>query len=117
MGFDIHITRAAHWCRSAGFEISSKEWTDFIAATSWLTFDESNGPFAAVWTSHPDPQVTAWFDWYDGNVYTTNPDAHLVEKMREIASALNAHLQDDDGKSVEEPSSDRLSWVAESRSL
>ena len=58
MGFDIHITRAAHWCRSAGFEISSKEWTDFIAATSWLTFDAARRkkrPPNALGVAHRPP--------------------------------------------------------------
>jgi hypothetical protein len=43
---------------------------------------------------HPD----LWLDWFQGNISTKNPEAALIDKMMQIADALGAHLQGDDGE-------------------
>lgn len=51
----------------------------------------------ARWTgkcAYPDP----WLDWFQGNVYTKNPDEALILKMVRIAKELNGQVQGDDGE-------------------
>ena len=44
---------------------------------------------------------TAWLDWSDGQIYTKNPDAPLIEKVFAIARQFGATVQGDDGEVYE----------------
>jgi len=98
MGYDVHITRATDWMENSTSEIAADEWQAHVAADPQLVADTPNGPNAALWSAHPEGRPDAWLDWSKGNIYTTNPDSALIEKMRAIAVDLNAHVQGDDGK-------------------
>jgi hypothetical protein len=97
VGFDVHITRADEWSRNENQEILADEWLAFVDADPELTRDPENGAYAAAWVdkaNFPD----AWLDWFEGNIYTTNPDPATVEKMLQISAHFQAHVQGDDGK-------------------
>lgn len=67
-----------------GFDMSSRTRT-------------CNGDYFALWSGKsecPDP----WFDWFEGNIYTKNPDDPLIDKAVEIAKNLDARVQGDDGE-------------------
>lgn len=92
MGYDLHITRAVDWSTNRGLEISTDEWLAVIDADPELTTDPANGPFAASFGGD------RWFDWYEGNVFTTDPDHATVQKMFGIADRLSGAIQGDDGE-------------------
>ena len=94
MGYDVHITRSTNWSENQGQEISSQEWMALVAADSELTLDPSNGPFAVRWS-------TTWFDWFEGNVFTCDPEQVTVGKMIELAGRLEAVVQGDNGEFYE----------------
>lgn len=96
MGYDLHVTRATDWSANVGREISVEEWIALVEADPELKPDPEHGPYAVSW-EHPRRQGSGWFDWSDGNVYTTDPDRATVRKMLTIAERLIALVQGDDG--------------------
>ena len=100
MGYDLHITRAANWGENHGLEISAEEWLAIVSEDPELRPDLSNGPFAAAWNS-PDSEQVGWFDWYEGTVFTTDPDGPIVGKMVSLARLLAGKVQGDDGEAYE----------------
>ncbi len=100
MGYDLHITRAADWSENLGLEITAEEWLTIVREDPELRPDASNGSYAAEWGS-ADSEHTGWFDWYEGTVYTTDPDGPTVGKMVSLAGFLNGKVQGDDGEVYE----------------
>lgn len=98
MGYDLRVTRAIDWTANEGFEVSASEWLALVEADPELTADPANGPFAVRY------QATRWFDWYEGNVFTTDPDRTTVTKMLRIAQRLCAAIQGDNGESYDSAS-------------
>jgi hypothetical protein len=104
VGYDLHITRRKNWSE-AGNDITAEEWLAYVAKDPELSLFPENGPHFALWSGkskHADP----WLDWFNGNVYTKNPDEALIDKMLAIARSLNAQVQGDDGeiyRSAQEP--------------
>jgi len=94
MGYDLRITRSTDWTSNAGHEIDSSEWLALVRDDAELTPDPSNGPYAVRWTS-------TWFDWFEGNVFTTDPDRATVAKLLQIAGMLDGVVQGDDGEFYE----------------
>jgi hypothetical protein len=92
MGYDLRITRAIDWTANRGVEISTPEWMAVVAADPELSVDPDNGPFAAKFGTN------GWFDWFEGNVFTTDPDHATVKKMLGIAHQLSATVQGDNGE-------------------
>ena len=97
MGYDIHVTRAIDWKENRGNKISKSEWLALVEQDSELSLDPENGEYAVVWTGGESPPQ-AWFDWYEGNIYTTNPPEAVLAKAIQLAAFLDAHVQGDDGK-------------------
>jgi len=96
MGYDLHITRRKDWSLS-GNDIASAEWLAYVAQDPELSLWPENGPYMARWNgkcAYPDP----WLDWFQGNVYTKNPDEPLILKMMRIAKELRGQVQGDDGE-------------------
>lgn len=96
MGYDLHITRRKDWS-ATGNDITAPEWSAYVKTDPELSLWPQNGPLMARWSgksAHADP----WLDWFQGNIYTKNPDAALIDKMVQIARALNAQVQGDDGE-------------------
>jgi len=95
MGYDLRITRAIDWTANEGFEVSASEWLALVEADPELTPDPAHGPFAVRY------QSAYWFDWYEGNVFTTDPDRTTFIKMLCIARRLCADVQGDNGESYD----------------
>ncbi len=95
MGYDLRITRAIDWRANLGHEIGSREWMTLVAGDAELTVDPKNGPFAVRYRDG------AWFDWFEGNVFTTDPDRPTVAKMLLLAHQLDAIVLGDEGEVYE----------------
>jgi hypothetical protein len=111
VGYDLHIHRAAEdWMDAADNPITLDEWSDFVARAPDFRMDnfaeaetedgevlrlEEGG--IAVWTGHPASD-TAWFSYSDGMIVVKNPDEPLRRRMFEVAVALGARVQGDDGE-------------------
>jgi hypothetical protein len=96
MGVELHITRAEFWADNESAEISSAEWLNYVASDAELSLADGNGQFYAVWnglSKYDEP----WLNWFNGNVSTKWPDTALFEKMLQVAGALGAKVQDDEG--------------------
>jgi hypothetical protein len=97
MGYDLHITRAIDWTDNTGLEITPEEWLRTAKADAELDSDPGHGPYAVRY------RAKAWFDWFEGNVFTTDPDRPTVAKMLAIARSLDGIVQGDDGEIYENP--------------
>ncbi|MCB9879102.1 MAG: hypothetical protein H6835_16015 [Planctomycetes bacterium] len=98
MGYDLHITRSMDWADNRGHEISIEEWLAVVRQDSELDPDPANGPYSVRFG-----RGARWFDWSDGNVFTTDPDHASVAKMLDLAQLLVATVQGDDGEFYESP--------------
>jgi len=97
VGYDLHITRAKSWSDSAAHQIAPEEWLTYVEKDTELALSFDDGPYFAKWkgkSEYPAP----WLDWSNGNIYTKNPDAALIDKMVAIARELQASVQGDDGE-------------------
>ena len=97
MGYNLHITRAKFHVENEGHWITAEEWLRFVDDDPELRLAGYNGDYFALWSGkseYPDP----WFDWFEGNIYTKNPDDALIDKMVEMAKKLDAKVQGDDGE-------------------
>ena len=92
MGYDLRITRAVDWTANQGLEITVEEWQAIVARDPDLISDPSYGPLAVRYGTG------RWFDWFEGNVFTTDPDHATVQKMLGIAQQLSGAIQGDDGE-------------------
>jgi hypothetical protein len=99
MGYDLHITRRKQWF-SKGKQITSDEWMMYAQHDRELRLQAEKGPYFFVWSGRSTPDCP-WLDWSEGNIYSKNPDAALVEKMVAIAGQLGAQVQGDDGEIYE----------------
>ena len=99
MGYDLHITRRKHWS-DEGNHIAVDEWLAYVRRDAELRLRPENGPYFAGW-SGPSELDGPWLDWFDGQIYTKNPDPALVDKMVAIARQLKASVQGDDGEIYE----------------
>jgi hypothetical protein len=114
MGYDVHITRKRAWHDEDGEEISLAEWLAVVEAGPAMRLDghaearlaggavltvESEG--LAVWTGwsgHGRSGGMAWFDCRGGMITVKNPDREILRKMWELAQALSARVQGDEGE-------------------
>jgi len=117
MGYKIHIIRKNNW---EDFEEESD-----ITLADWLThipLDEelilmdgykhvfggkehiTHSPGFCEWDGHPTLKEgnRPWFDYGYGSISTKNPDDHTIRKMLQIADALEARVQGDDGEFYDE---------------
>jgi hypothetical protein len=118
MGYDVHITRAESWRDSEDQSISLDEWLAYIEQDTEMRLDgfaeaqiketgeilrvESEG--LAVWTdysSHGEGGNMAWFDHRCGEIIVKNPDREILDKMAQIARALGARVQGDEGENYD----------------
>jgi hypothetical protein len=97
MGYDLHITRKKLHFDEEGPTITLDEWLAYVASDPELRLAPGYGKHAvlmSVPSKYPDP----WLDWFDGDIYTKNPDGPILVKMLKIASALGGKVQGDDGE-------------------
>lgn len=77
--------------------ITAEEWLEYVKTDPQLRLAGYNGPCFALWSGKSrcsDP----WFDWSAGDLHTKNADPPIVAKAIEIAHALGARVQGDDGE-------------------
>ena len=96
MGYDLHITRRRHWV-DRGADITANEWLDYVRSDSELRLEPETGPYFAAWIGLSELDGP-WLNWSDGQIFTKNPDAPLVDKMVAIAQQFDATVQGDDGE-------------------
>jgi hypothetical protein len=88
-----------------------EEWLEYInddkeleltnGNTDKLSEEFQQQPGFCEWNDHPtlkEPSFRPWFDYWKGTISTKNPDVHVISKMLQIASVLNARVQGDDGE-------------------
>jgi hypothetical protein len=113
MGYDVHLTRAGNWTESESVPITLDEWRQYVAGDAEMRMDNSaeaetdagtlryENEGLAVWTAYSghDPKGNmAWFDYFKGRIDVKNPDDEILEKMKQIAGALQAKVVGDDGE-------------------
>jgi hypothetical protein len=112
MGYDVHITRKANWHEAAGPAISLSEWHDYVRSDPEMQLcyayvdDEDGKPQLIVadvakWIAHPrieECNDVGWLGHKGDCIFTRNPDRPILKKMHEIAIALDAKVQGDDGE-------------------
>lgn len=96
MGVEFHITRAESWADNADSRIGAEEWLAYVAGDPELRRRPENGEHFVQWLGRSEYEEP-WLDWRQGNISTKWPDTALYRKMLEIAVALDARVQDDDG--------------------
>ncbi|MBD8528309.1 hypothetical protein [Pseudomarimonas arenosa] len=114
MGYDMHITRKPQWFDDDGPEISLDEWKAYLFGESQFASDgsaevrslsgavlrlESEG--LAAWcgySAHEPGGNMAWFLYTKGNLVVKNPDEETRRKMYQVAVALGARVQGDEGE-------------------
>lgn len=117
MGYDVHITRAESWLDSEESPIPLEEWLEYVQLDPEMRLDgyaEARLPDGhtlryenaglSVWVAyskHARDGNMAWFDFREGCVVVKNPDEEILQKMKEIARALGARVQGDDGERYE----------------
>jgi hypothetical protein len=78
MGYDVHITRRENWWEEDGQDIGAAVWEALVAADPGLVV------------------VPLW--WNTGRIVSKNPSDAVIATMREVAKALGARVQGDDGE-------------------
>jgi len=106
MGYDLHITRKEHWAdeNDEPSDISFQEWLDYIekdkdmklSDESFLILKETTY-FDGEWLTHPLGEIIC-FSYGERDIFIKNPDEHTIKKMLDIACALNAKVQGDEGE-------------------
>jgi hypothetical protein len=100
VGYELHIHRADEWYHSDQRPITAEEWLAVVAAGPELRIDERSGPYFAVW---PGPCRYPGGTWFEGRVFTKNPDRATLAKMLELAGRLGARVQGDHGEFYTRP--------------
>lgn len=100
MAYTLYITCPPHYRSPHRRKLRASAWADLIASDPSLSLlppeSHPDGP-AAAFQSHPN-EPTALFRFRDGNILCANPDEHAVAKLLQLATALGAHLQGEDGE-------------------
>ncbi len=109
MGYDVMIRR------DGGEPLSLDEWHRFVEGADDLRLQdglqatnpvsgetmEIGGEFT-IWTGHPEAvEVPLMFS--KDAVTVSNPDEVVLERMRTIATALEARVQGEEGEFYDEP--------------
>ncbi len=103
MGYNVYVTRAENWSDGNSAPIAPEEWLAAVAAGPGLRLEPDSGDYFAVWEGADAPPGGGWFDWSEGNVFTSSPDRPIVAKMLELAALLGAKVQGEDGKVYASP--------------
>ena len=115
MGYNLHITRQEHWAEdeNTNLRIPLNEWLEYVKCDKELTLDPTAYSYAikdsdevfyppgfADWTGNKNIEG-AWFDYKNGRIESKNPEQETINKMKQIAKALNAKLMGDDGETYD----------------
>ncbi|MGW5663948.1 hypothetical protein ACWEWG_28320 [Streptomyces sp. NPDC003758] len=105
MGYYVHITRRENWWDEKGQDISTTEWEEAVAADPDLAMipmpEGRQG--GTQWVAETVPRREAescreplW--WRSGRIVAKHPTDALIAKMCQVAKALGARVQGDDGE-------------------
>jgi hypothetical protein len=86
-------------------EIAPDEWLHIVRTDHELLPMPENGEYFVIWRGSAKYAET-WFDWSDGNITTKYPDRATLRKMLQLATALGAKVQGDDGEVYDEAAVD-----------
>ena len=110
MSYNVFITRAKNWLDEDFLPISEFEWLEFVKTdlelsllkdnkelvAEYLFYNREINSTCAVWFGDADlPSWYAWFIWSSGLIYTKGIEPIKIEKMIEIARAINANVVSD----------------------
>ncbi|MGQ4390011.1 hypothetical protein [Streptomyces sp. SAS_270] len=105
MGYDLHITRRDDWWDEEGPEITTAEWAAVVEADPALEmvppppgWNEPPQWSAEMITHPPENRMGTAMHWDSGEIRAKNPSDILIGKMRQVAVALKARVQGDDGE-------------------
>jgi hypothetical protein len=111
VGYNVYVARRHNWYDDDGPQIAAEEWRQLVDADPDLAmvgFAEASvdnavlryeSPFLAQMVTRPDVQTAgAWLDLEDGMIVVKNPDDTLLAKMVQIAEALGARVQGEEGE-------------------
>ncbi len=109
MGYNIHITRADVWTESKRYPISEEEWLAVVYADTSLRLSsegtyhmrEDDGrltPVHAVeWIASTEKRKPCF--WLkDGQIEAKSPNRATIQKMVDLAVALNAKVLGDENE-------------------
>ena len=96
-GYDLHITRKVHWADSNGPTISQAEWQEYVKHDVQVARDPAISEFDFV-VSLSGESFPIWLDPKLGELVTKDPSQRAVAKLIDIARALRARVQGDDGE-------------------
>ena len=105
MGYDLHIHRADEWYDAETNPITLDEWyawveqqLDFELETeSYVAYTDVT-VHPATWTGHSIGEGVPFWWGPDGEIVLKGVDNETIRKMVEVADALGARVQGDDGE-------------------
>jgi len=105
LGYDVYITRRTNWWQPSGQDIDLAEWSALAAQSADLVPWQGVGPDGL---SRQDPTLLALrlpeggqsapFLLNDGQLVVKSPDDWTARRMGELAEALGAKVQGEDGE-------------------
>ena len=113
MGYDVHITRAAHWAKSESAPIALDEWLAIVRSDPEMRLDgvaeapTPSGPLRyensglAVWTGYSEHGIdgtSVYFDYRLGKIVVKGPNEEILVKMKQLAERLHARVFGDEGE-------------------
>ncbi len=99
MGYDIHITRRAHWSDEGEPEITLGEWRGVVKSDPELEAlpPTSENPLTVMMLSpHKERQAARYFHYCSGQIFVKKPCKAVLLKMLAIARTLNARVVGDE---------------------
>ena len=106
MGYDLHIHRAEEWLEAETNPITLDEWYAWVESRPEFELDtESHVGYEggvtvhpAVWTGHSSGEPVPFWWGPDGEIVLKGVDEEIIRKMVQVADALGARVQGDDGE-------------------
>jgi hypothetical protein len=97
-GHDVHVTRKAFWADPSGERITLEQWDAYVLVDPQVVNDPVNGPTDFLVTVR-GTTFALWYNAELGELYTKNPTDDALHKLEDIARAMRAKVQGDDGES------------------
>ena len=96
-GYDVHISRKANWVDDKGPRIERSEFLQYMRTDPDIRRDLENTEDDFL-VSIRGQTFPLWFNPRMGELYTKDPSPAAIEKLKQIAKALNARVQGDEGE-------------------
>lgn len=97
MGYEVHVTRKAHWSDEDGARISAAEWASLLDGDPLEPADADR--MTGWWTRHSGGKQDAPILLFsDGNIDAAPHDEETALFLLGLATELGAGLQGDEGE-------------------